>query len=276
VNDDIKFNLSFRMTKKQALLYSCLFVAGASASVIYGINYAKESFKPKVKTIVIEKTVEIEDKTDYSNDDATDQVVYDDPNSAIIGQSAYNENSVIGSTLFGCKCTDIHEGKDTTTYTYLDMDGKSYSVEIDNNIVLPAGYVPPSPAHALIISFEKFEPRAYWDYKQYTNGYGTRALSENEVIDVDEAICRFEESVGKAMRIAQEHAISWNSLYALTSLTYNAGSSWTKGSIAKNPNDELLVKNTIQKYVYVTLRNGKKKKLQGLVSRRKKEVSIFF
>ena len=44
-------------------------------------------------------------------------------------------------------------------------------------------------------TFEGFTARASWDYKQSSNGYGTRALSPGEVIDKDEAERRFQAEI---------------------------------------------------------------------------------
>jgi len=54
---------------------------------------------------------------------------------------------------------------------------------------------------AFIKKIEGFQAHAFWDYKQYTNGYGTRAKTANEVIDKAEAIRRLTVELNKAEKL---------------------------------------------------------------------------
>lgn len=83
--------------------------------------------------------------------------------------------------------------------------------------------------------FEGYSPRAAWDYKQHTNGYGTRARSPGEVIDRDEAERRFADEMGKAASLvdARYPNLAPGTRAALTSLTFNAGSGWMNSGLGR-------------------------------------------
>jgi GH24 family phage-related lysozyme (muramidase) len=82
---------------------------------------------------------------------------------------------------------------------------------------------------------EGFQARAQWDYKQFTNGYGTRALHSAEVIDKETAERRFDQEISKAAKVvdAVNPTLDAGTRAALTSLTFNAGSSWVNGTLGK-------------------------------------------
>lgn len=46
---------------------------------------------------------------------------------------------------------------------------------------------------------EGFVAKAYWDIKQYTNGFGTKALSKDEVVTKEEASKRLDQHIQKAV-----------------------------------------------------------------------------
>jgi len=76
--------------------------------------------------------------------------------------------------------------------------------------------------------FEGFAPRAQWDYKQNTNGWGTRAQYPGEVIGRDEANRRLQDELWKASQHVDRMGVpmspGWRN--ALTDLTFNAGPGW--------------------------------------------------
>lgn len=84
-----------------------------------------------------------------------------------------------------------------------------------------------------IKGFEGFTPQAQWDYKQNSNGYGTKALYPGEVIDKDTAEQRFQAELAKAQ--AHVESVAPNAppgvKAALTSLTYNAGPGWSQSGL---------------------------------------------
>lgn len=119
--------------------------------------------------------------------------------------------------------------------------------------------------------FEGFQPRAAWDYKQHSVGYGTRARYPGEVIDRGEADRRLSDEVARARQIVERFAPDAPDgvKNALTSLTYNAGDQWTRAGLgaAIRRNDYDDARRRFQQY---TRAGGEV--LPGLVNRRQQEV----
>ena len=99
---------------------------------------------------------------------------------------------------------------------------------------------PPQPAVVVdqglvnaVKKFEGFSAKAVWDYKQYTNGFGTKATSATEVIDEAEAEKRLAVEIGKAAHSVETFApdAPLGVKQALTDLTYNAGFGWSEHSL---------------------------------------------
>ena len=84
-----------------------------------------------------------------------------------------------------------------------------------------------------IKSFEGFTPKAQWDYAQFSNGYGTKALYAGEAISPEEAERRFAAEIATARSIVEKHAAGWDegTKAALTSLTFNAGTRWVTSGL---------------------------------------------
>ncbi len=81
---------------------------------------------------------------------------------------------------------------------------------------------------------EGFQPKAYWDYKQYSIGYGTKATSATEVITEAEAEARLTVEIDKAWKLAEQVIPAGSPIgiqQALTDLTYNAGPGWEHASL---------------------------------------------
>ena len=74
---------------------------------------------------------------------------------------------------------------------------------------------------------EGFSSKAFWDNKQYTNGYGTEAKSKDEIIDRKEAEKRLIEAAAKALEEYQGlfgHLDIGNiRAEALSNMLYNLG-----------------------------------------------------
>lgn len=90
-----------------------------------------------------------------------------------------------------------------------------------------------APYLSAIKSFEGFAPTASWDYKQYSNGYGTKAAFPGETIDRDTAEQRFNTELGKAASYVDRSfpRLPDNKRAALASLTYNAGPGWINSGL---------------------------------------------
>lgn len=125
-----------------------------------------------------------------------------------------------------------------------------------------------------IKTFEGFSPRAVWDYKQYTNGYGTRARHPGEVIDRDEAERRLQAEIGSAGERVNQFAPNAPDgvKAALTSLTYNSGDKWQRSglgaAVLAGNYDE--AKDRFRQY-----NKAGGQTLPGLVDRRNSEASWF-
>lgn len=84
-----------------------------------------------------------------------------------------------------------------------------------------------------IKEFEGYREQPYWDQKQYTSGYGTKANAPDERIDQATA----EQRLQTAIAAAAAHVDSVNpnlpqgARDALISLTYNAGPGWAKAGL---------------------------------------------
>lgn len=81
---------------------------------------------------------------------------------------------------------------------------------------------------AQIKQFEGFTPKAQWDYSQYSNGYGTKALAPGEVINEQEGHRRLVNELGQAQGLVDKFApnLPPGVRNALTSLTMNSGTRW--------------------------------------------------
>jgi GH24 family phage-related lysozyme (muramidase) len=80
---------------------------------------------------------------------------------------------------------------------------------------------------------EGFAPTAKWDYKQDTNGYGTKALYPGERIDKATAQARFEAEITHAASIVDKVSpnLDQGTRAALISLTFNAGDKWVTSGL---------------------------------------------
>jgi lysozyme len=86
-----------------------------------------------------------------------------------------------------------------------------------------------------IRNFEGYDPRAKWDYKQWTNGYGTKARFPGEAIDRDEAQKRFDAELESARGYVRNLGVQLTpgQEAALTDLTYNTGPGWTNSGLGQ-------------------------------------------
>lgn len=140
---------------------------------------------------------------------------------------------------------------------------------------------------ALLKSKEGFRATAYWDYSQYSIGYGSACTKDEYPNGITEAqadillremLQDFEEKLDKFL---QENYITLrdNQYDAMISLTYNIGSGWMKESalatLLKNgtySNNELA--SAIGIWCHVKS-NGVTSIHDGLVARRISEINVF-
>jgi lysozyme len=125
-----------------------------------------------------------------------------------------------------------------------------------------------------IKKFEGWTPKAAWDYKQNSVGYGTRATHPGEVIDRAEGERRLATELTKAAGIVDRVAPNApeGPRAALTSLTYNAGDKWSRSGLGE------LVRSgdwqgAQQRLMQYNKAGGQT--LPGLASRRQQEAQWF-
>jgi GH24 family phage-related lysozyme (muramidase) len=131
-----------------------------------------------------------------------------------------------------------------------------------------------SPYVNAIKQFEGFAPSASWDYRQYTNGYGTRARFPGERISREEAEQRFNDELGGAGDLVASNFpdLPQGHHAALTSLTFNAGPGWMNSGLgdAVRAGDWDTARRLFQQY-----NKAGGAVLNGLSSRRAEEASWF-
>ena len=93
----------------------------------------------------------------------------------------------------------------------------------------------PQPYVDAVKGFEGYAPAAKWDYKQNTNGYGTKALYPGERIDRGEAERRFQVEWGKASDAVDRFAPNQppGVRAALADLTFNSGTKWQTAGLGR-------------------------------------------
>ena len=102
---------------------------------------------------------------------------------------------------------------------------------------LPTLEVPDTVVDQGLVNFikkqEGYSAKAYWDYKQWTSGYGTKANSATEVIDEAEAERRLRAEIVVADNLVKNFVsnLPKGIHQALIDLTYNAGSGWEHASL---------------------------------------------
>tara|TARA_R110002074_G_scaffold3462_1_gene18369 strand:- start:10678 stop:11484 length:807 start_codon:yes stop_codon:yes gene_type:complete len=151
-----------------------------------------------------------------------------------------------------------------------------------------ANHHPPTQAYSsvpndltdYIKTKEHFSPSAFWDKKQYTNGYGTKALSSTETITEEEAVRRLNEDLAErrnyVTNYSYNYAYDWSpdQIDALTSFVFNLGT----GSLSQLTNGAVRTDTEIAakmlEYDKATV-NGVLQPLAGLTQRRIEESNWF-
>src|SRR6516162_9622695 len=135
----------------------------------------------------------------------------------------------------------------------------------------PSGGMSPidSPHVLAVKGFEGYSPRATWDYKQYSGGYGTRA-TPGQQFTPQSADSALQDEWYKAKTAVDRFApgLPQGPRDALTSLTFNAGSSWMKDRLGKavRAGDMQTAAQLLQQYNHAGGRP-----LPGLTQRRQEE-----
>lgn len=141
-----------------------------------------------------------------------------------------------------------------------------------------AAYTTPLTAQELVQSFEGFQAVPYWDYQQWSSGYGTPAQGPDEVIDRETAEQRLREHLAIAARAVDELVtvpLTPPQRDALISFQYNTGGLAASlllrrlnGGDYAGAADELLRWNKVEQ-------RGVMVELAGLTYRRRRERALF-
>lgn len=151
--------------------------------------------------------------------------------------------------------------------------------------ILPKPSAPaPAPATPVVIDpgliafvkqQEGFVAKATWDYKQYTNGYGTKAADANEVVTQAVAEQRLQDELGKALTAVKAFVPANTPVgveQGLTDASFNLGTGWMQAGLGasvkagdwKAAGEHLLQYNHAGGQV-----------LEALTKRRQAEVNMF-
>lgn len=130
---------------------------------------------------------------------------------------------------------------------------------------------------------EGFIPKAYWDYKQYSIGYGSgkyengNSVKEGDVVTEEKATAMLESWINKVVDISIKKyvvvSLPQNRYDSLCSFIYNVGNSaFETSTLLKllNQNKILEAADEFDRWIYA---GGKT--LDSLVKRRRKEKELF-
>jgi len=131
----------------------------------------------------------------------------------------------------------------------------------------------------LIKTAEGLRTESYWDFKQYSVGYGSKG-KKGEVIDEAEAEKRLAKDISNfravVVKAKETHGYDWNSdqIDALTSFTHNLGATNFNKLIdgGKRGDEEII--EFLPQYNKAEV-NGKLTELAGLTDRRNMELKVF-
>lgn len=125
----------------------------------------------------------------------------------------------------------------------------------------------------LIKQFEGFQDKSFWDHKQYTWGYGTKAIGLGLTITKEQAEIELAKEVAPLIKQLQATGVKLteNQTIAFISFGYNLGASVMLKLVNRLKSGETIdaVKKSLLTYV-----NASGKPLKGLIDRRKREASF--
>ena len=171
-------------------------------------------------------------------------------------------------------------GRSTGPHLHLQIrDGQGF-IEPKRGHLLSVLQPPQHPqlgdVAALIAEFEGFHPEPYWDYEQWTWGYGTKApgkagsiTQEQAKTELGNAIAAIDADLDRMVKVP----ITANQRAALTSLGFNVGTHALKRSRLIRKLNAGDTAGAAAEFDYWVHAGGKR--LPGLVNRRGKEKTIF-
>jgi lysozyme len=125
-----------------------------------------------------------------------------------------------------------------------------------------------------IKKLEGYYAKPYWDHKQWSVGYGSRASGPNDTVDEAEAERRLGSEMQCAASLVDQFApgIDPGTRAALVSLTYNAGPKWMQSGLGQAIKSGDLDKARAS---FLQYNKASGQVLPGLVNRRAQEVGWF-
>lgn len=171
-------------------------------------------------------------------------------------------------------------GRSTGPHLHLQLRNGQGFIEPKRGHLLSALQPPQHPqlgdVAALIAEFEGFHPTPYWDYEQWTWGYGTKApgktgsiTQEQAKAELGNAIAAIDADLNKMVRVP----ITANQRKALTSLAFNVGTHALGRSRLLRKLNAGDTAGAAAEFDFWVHAGGKR--LPGLVTRRAKEKAIF-
>lgn len=135
-----------------------------------------------------------------------------------------------------------------------------------------------------LISVEGFAPRAFWDVKQWSIGYGTGIMPDGRKVRAGDTVTREQARQmlyrdapirGAVVNKLVASNLSQNQFDALVSFVYNVGETNFKTStllkkVNANPNDLEAIE-----FQFLQWDNADGKFNQGVLNRRKKEIALY-
>ena len=127
-----------------------------------------------------------------------------------------------------------------------------------------------------IKQFEGFHEEAYWDQKQWSIGFGTKASGKGATITKEQAEAELAKNVQKAksavLKVKEKYGYDWanNQVDALTSFAYNLGTGKLETLTDKGTRGDEEISEMLLEY-----NKAGGKKLPGLVKRRQAEARLF-
>jgi len=172
------------------------------------------------------------------------------------------ERSPIDASVMPASTTP--EGGEEVATTDASYDSDDPDIKVAGSL---AGFVK---------QFEGYEPKAYWDEKQWSIGYGTKASGKDATITEAEAeeelLKNLSVAKGAVERIAEKYSYDWsaNQVDALSSFAYNLGSGALEQLTDKGLRGDEEISQMILEY-----NKAGGKTLPGLVKRRQAEAKLF-
>jgi len=142
--------------------------------------------------------------------------------------------------------------------------------------VVPGTDVPGTDVTEFVKDFEGYNPNSYWDYGQYSIGYGTKAKPGETTISQEQATSRLNSELSEARGYVERYNASqnrnWsqNQIDALTSFTYNTGPGNLQTLLQGGNRNNQQVADAMLLY-----KKAGGETLRGLVRRRQAERQLF-